>query len=133
MPNHSVPPKSETAMRALIDFECLDPGCLSTVQCNLMQMEERKGRISCPQCRREYRFDPKFRDKLRRFRNLILAIREAEDLLGDVSVGVTTTVGEERIPYRLLLTRLNTLISLEFGGRKVDFRFRVETPNGEFK
>ncbi len=131
--SNSAPSETEPSMRALIDFECLAPDCLATVQCNLMQLEERKGRISCPQCRREYRFDSKFRDKLRRFRKLILAIREAEDLLGDVSVGVTTAVGEERIPYRLLLTRLNTLISLEFGGRKVDFRFRVETPNGEFK
>lgn len=123
----------EDQMRALVDFECLDSDCQATVQCNLMDLEQRKGRISCPECRREYRFDPAFRDKMRRFRELILAIRNAEDLLGDVSVGVTSALGEERIPYRLLLTRLNTLISLDVGGRKVDFRFRVEPPNGKFK
>lgn len=129
----STHPPPEPDMRALIDFECLAPDCQATVQCNLMQLEKSKGKVSCPQCRREYRFDRAFRDKLRRFRELIIAVRNAEDLLGDVSVGVTTAVGEERIPYRLLLTRLNTLITLDVGGRKVDFRFRVETPNGEFK
>lgn len=123
----------EPGMRAVIDFECLDEDCLATVQCNVMQLEETGGKVCCPECRREYRFGRAFRDKLRRFRQLILAVHNAQDLLGDVSVGVTTAVGERRIPYRLLLTRLNTLITLDMNGRKVDFRFRVETPNSEFK
>jgi hypothetical protein len=120
-------------MRANIDFVCLDEDCLSTVTFNLMQLEEAKGRISCPGCHCEYQFDADFMDKLRRFRNLILAIREAEDLLGDVQVGVATPMGEEKIPYRILLMRMNTIISLDVGGRKVDFRFRVEPcNNGSF-
>lgn len=126
-------PDNQKPLRALIDFECMDPECAATVQCNLMQLEEAKGRVSCPGCHREYRFDRDFRDKMRRFREMILAIRNAEDLLGEVTVGVTTAAGERRIPYRLLLTRLNTHISLGVGDRTVDFRFRVETPNGEFK
>lgn len=112
--------------RAHIDFVCLDHECGETIQFDLMELEETRGRVSCPTCHRLYQFDAKFLDKLRRFKALMVAIREAEDMLGDVNVGITTPMGEERIPYRLLLTRLNTTITLDVGGRTVDFRFRVE-------
>jgi len=128
------PAAEETSpLKALVDFECLDTDCAATVQCDLMDLENSKGKIACPVCRRPYHFDKAFRDKLRRFRELLVAIRNAEDLLGDASVGITTAIGEERIPYRLLLTRLNTAITLSVGDRHVDFRFRVEPHNGEFK
>ena len=35
------------------------------------------------------------------------------------------------IPYALLLTRLNTLITLNYGGRSVDFHLRVEPSSPE--
>jgi len=132
MPAEKSPPQQR--MRALIDFLCLEEDCRTPIQFNLMGLTESKGHLSCTECHRGYQFDPAFLDKLQRFRNLILAVRDAEDLLGDVNVGVTTPGGEEKIPYRLLLTRLNTTISLDVGGRKVDFLFRVEPLNdGKFK
>ena len=62
---------------------------------------------------------------------LIEAIRNAEDILGNSNVSVNVISGEVKIPYSLLLTRLNTLITLELGGRKVDFHLWVEptSPN----
>ena len=56
-------------------------------------------------------------------------MQEAADLLGDVNVAVTTSQGEIKIPYWLMLTRLNTIITLDLGGKKVDFNFRVEPLN----
>ena len=63
--------------------------------------------------------------------DLIEAIRNAEDILGNSNVSVNVISGEVKIPYSLLLTRLNTLITLELGGRKVDFHLWVEptSPN----
>ncbi len=119
-------PTPAPQMRANIDFVCLDEECKATVKFNLMELEQKNGRVTCPDCRREYQFDAVFLDKLKRLRQLILAVRDAEDVLGDTNVGITTMAGEEKISYRLLLTRLNTIISLDVGGRKVDFRFRVE-------
>ena len=43
---------------------------------------------------------------------LIGAIRNAEDILGDSVVSVNVAGGNVRVPYALLLTRLNTLITL---------------------
>ena len=66
------------------------------------------------------------RDKLSRMLDLIQSIRKAEDILGDAMVSVNVAGGDVRIPYALLLTRLNTLITLDFGDRKVDFHLWIE-------
>lgn len=124
---------SPAAMRALVDFVCLADDCGEVVQFNVMQLKESRGRIACAACHRQYHFDADFLDKLERLRALIIAVIHAQDILGDVHVAVTTPGGTVQVPYRLLLTRLNTLITLDVGDRKVDFNFRVEPlKNGTF-
>ena len=122
-------------MRAIIDFNCMEEDCDEVIQFNLMQLRENDGLLKCPCCHRQYEFaDDVFLGKLNKLRNLLLAVQEAEDILGDVNVGVTTLNGEVKIPYRLLLTRLNTMITLDVGGEKVDFHFRVESlDNASFR
>ena len=80
----------------------------------------------CPECHRTYALDNVLRDKLGRMLELVAAIRNAEDILGDSNVAVNVAGGEVRIPYALLLTRLNTLITLNIGDRKVDFHLWIE-------
>ena len=67
--------------------------------------------------------------KLEKLRVLILAVQDAEDILGDCNIAVVTPAGEVQLPYRLLLTRLNTLVSLNCNGKKLEFNFRVEPLN----
>jgi len=114
-------------MKAVIDFACID--CSGTVEFNLMTVNEEKGQVSCPHCHRPYKFKRPFLDNLEKLRRLVLAVRDAEGILGDCNVAVTTPQGEVKIPYRLLLTRLNTLITLEVSGQVIDFNFRVEPLN----
>ena len=116
-------------MRAMADFACIDDECKAAVAFNLMDLEQGKGRVVCPQCHREYQFEPEFLAKLERLRRLILTVQDAADILGDVNVAITTPAGEVRVPYWLMLTRLNTLITVDIGGRKVEFNFRVEPLN----
>jgi hypothetical protein len=118
-------------MRAGVDFTCLDDDCKAAVSFNLMEVKGEGDRIVCPQCRREYHLDTAFLGKLQRLRKLVLTVQEAADLLGDVNVAVTTPQGEVKVPYWLMLTRLNTIITLELGGKTVDFNFRVEPLNRE--
>lgn len=117
----------EKTMVATIDFDCVD--CGKTVMFNLMTLKDAKGQVQCGECHRPYKFGRPFLGKLEKLRNLVLAVQDAEDILGDCEVAIQTAVDEVRIPYRLLLTRLNTLISLEVGGRTIDFNFRVEPLN----
>ena len=116
-------------MRAMVDFACLDDDCKAAVFFNLMEVKGAGDPVICAQCHREYHLDASFLGKLQRLRKLVLTVQEAADLLGDVNVAVTTPQGEVKIPYWLMLTRLNTIITLDWGGRKVDFNFRVEPLN----
>ncbi|MCQ2378742.1 MAG: hypothetical protein MJ016_05970 [Victivallaceae bacterium] len=112
--------------KAQLDFECLGEGCGEVVRFDLAEIADRDFQIVCPHCHRAYALDETLRDKLARMVDLLTAIRRSEDILGDCAVSVNVSGGEVRVPYALLLTRLNTIISLDFGGKKVDFRLRVE-------
>lgn len=122
-------PDSAASMKAVVDFVCAEEDCGHTVQFDLMSLKAAKGLASCGNCHRPYQFEQAFLDKLEKLRCLILAVQDAGDILDECNVSVTTPAGEVKIPYRLLLTRLNTLISLEAGGKTMDFNFRVEPLN----
>ncbi len=122
-------PNGPELMAARIEFACLDPECGAPVAFRLMEIKENKGRVACPECRRPYEFDSGFIGKLERLERLLVAVKAAEDILGDANIAVTTPNGEVKVPYRLLLTRLNTVITLDVGGENVDFHFRVEPLN----
>ncbi len=109
-----------------VDFVCIEPDCKAPVAFNLMDAMEKDSQILCPSCHRPYEFEQGLKDKLGKLLKLILAVREAESILGDCNVSVSVPGGSVKIPYPLLLTRLNTLISLDMGGKKVEFHFRIE-------
>ncbi len=117
---------SEIGAKAEIDFHCLADGCSGVVKFSLADIGSKDFQAVCPKCHRAYALDGELRDKLTRMLNLVLAIRQAEDILGSSVVSVNVAGGEVKVPYALLLTRLNTLITLDFGDRKVDFHLWIE-------
>ena len=117
---------TELGARAQIDFKCFVDNCAGVVKFNLADISRRDFQAVCPICHRAYVLEPNLRDKLKRMLELINALRSSEDILGDSVVSVNVAGGEVRIPYALLLTRLNTLITLELDGKKVDFHLWVE-------
>lgn len=114
-----------------IDFHCFEDGCDGVVKFNLADVASKSFQAVCPKCHRAYALDAALRDKLGRMLELIIAIRNSEDILGNSIVSVNVAGGEVRIPYALLLTRLNTLITLELGDRKTDFHLWVEPSSPE--
>ena len=117
---------AELGARAQIDFKCFVDDCHGVVKFNLADIGKRDFQAVCPVCHRAYALEPELRDKLKRMLELINALRSSEDILGVSVVSVNVAGGEVRIPYALLLTRLNTLITLELDGKKVDFHLWVE-------
>ena len=109
---------------ALLDFIC--PDCGGVVKFNLLELEQSDFQVMCPKCHRPYQFDDQLRDKFMKLERLILAVREAEPILGDCNVAVAVPAGEVKVPYALLLTRMNTMITLNLGDRKVDFHLWIE-------
>ena len=96
------------------------------VKFNLMDLASDDFQVLCPKCHRPYAFDEALKTKLNKLKNLILVLRDAESILGDCNVAVTVPAGEVKIPYALLLTRLNTMITLNIGDKKVDFHIWIE-------
>jgi len=113
-------------MTANVDFRCLDPGCDGIVKFSLLDAADNGFQVVCGKCHRPYEFEGGLSEKLRKLQALLLALQGAQDILGDCKVAVTVPSGTVKIPYPLLLTRLNTLITLDACGQKVDFHFRVE-------
>jgi hypothetical protein len=122
-----------TDFSAMVDFKCLQHDCDAVVEFNIMGLKKNNGVVSCPTCHHQVEFNEEFIGKLEKLRNLLIAVQEAEDILGDCNVGVTTPAGEIKVPYRLLLTRLNSLLTLDVAGEKVDFAFRIEPIAGSFR
>ncbi len=118
--------QSELGAKAQIDFHCMESDCDGVVKFNLADINSRDFQAVCPKCHHPYVLDKSLKDKLSRMMKLVMALRESEDILGDSNVSVNVVGGEVKIPYALLLTRLNTLITLDFGGRKVDFHLWIE-------
>ena len=116
---------------AEVDFECLANDCPGVVAFNLSDALADEFQALCPKCHNSYQFDDSLKEKLNKLRELIVAVRKAEDILGDCNVAVTVPGGTVKVPYALLLTRLNTMITLNLGGRDVEFHFRVEPSSPE--
>ncbi len=116
---------------AEVDFECFDSGCDGLIKFNLKDALDDDFQTLCPLCHRSYQFDDALKDKLMKLCGLIIAVRKAEDILGACNVAVTVPAGTVKIPYALLLTRLNTMITLQLDGNDVDFHFRVEPSSPE--
>ena len=114
------------ASKAQLDFICVEPECNGVIKFNLMELAADDFQVLCPKCHRPYAFDTALKTKLNKLKNLILALRDAEPILGDCNVAVTVPAGEVKIPYALLLTRLNTMITLNIGDKKVDFHIWIE-------
>lgn len=116
---------------AQLDFICPEQDCGGVVKFNLMELSQDDFQAMCPKCHRPYVFDAALKEKFLKLRNLVLALRNAESIFGDCSVAVAVPGGEVKIPYALLLTRLNTLITLNLGDKKVDFHLRIEPTSEE--
>jgi uncharacterized Zn-finger protein len=129
MANEPTTTATLATMRAAAEFHCIDPECNHEIAIDLIDAQGKAGEVRCPVCHREYHFEGEFIGKLRRLRNLILAVQDVQDILDSTSIGITTVNGELKLPYRLLLTRMNTVISLDIEGKKVDFYFRTEPLN----
>lgn len=125
---------AESGAKAQVDFPCFDEACGGVVKFNLSEIADAGFQAVCPKCGRTYSFDAALLDKFVRMLKLVLALRNVEDVLGDSSVSVNVAGGSVKLPYALLLTRLNTLLTLKYGDRDVDFHLWIEpTSPGTFR
>lgn len=105
-----------------LQFDCQD--CPSKVRFSLD--ETQKG-FTCPQCKKRYLLnDPTLIKQLSLFVALCESIKNAEEILSDTHIGIDIGEHHVEIPYKLLLTRLNTTLDLIVGNKPLKIAFRVE-------
>lgn len=108
-----------------IEFRCVNEQCKEILSFSILAVDERTA-VRCVGCGKEYVFNGELRDKFQKFAKLVEAVRDAEDILGQTNVGLDIMGHSVQVPYRILLTRMNTFLTLDIGGTKFNFRLRVE-------
>jgi hypothetical protein len=106
--------------------QCKHPISLPIFQLEL-ESQVQPWTISCSHCQKKYLFqDETLKRQLKKFAALCQQLQDSEEILGQTAVGID--VGEHRVkvPYKLLLTRLNSLLELRIGEEDFSFVFRVE-------
>jgi len=106
-----------------IEFECIS--CRNRVSFSILEMAD-DSVLTCSKCGKQYKFDKELLGKIRRFENLLVAVHDVKDMLETANIAIAVKDEEVKVPYRLLLTRLNTLLKLSVNGKELTFRFRVD-------
>lgn len=107
-----------------LSFECQK--CRSEVLFSIFEVDSKKS-ISCSHCAKIYSFsDETLLRQLKKFTSLCSQIRESEEILGNTSVGVNIGDRNVKIPFKLLLTRLNSSLDLRIGDQPLTISFRTE-------
>lgn len=109
----------------LLQFCC--PECRRPVHFSLFDIEKHASTIECSECNLSFDFsDETLLRQLRRFEALCLQLKESEEILSNTAVGIYVGDREIKIPYKLLLTRLNSTLDLNIGGQPMTITFRTE-------
>ena len=108
-----------------LEFTCLS--CQKPVIFSIFQLDKSNVPVVCSGCNKQYLLDDDtLKRQLRKFEALCKQIVDSEEILGDTSIGVDVGKHHVKIPYKLLLTRLNTSLDLTIGSQKVSILFRLE-------
>lgn len=111
--------------RQSLQFSC--QGCKNPVRFSVFELESRDSVLSCTQCPKKYAFtDEVLKRQLRKFDALCRQIVESEEILSQTAVGIDIGEHHVRVPYKILLTRLNSYLDLMIGDEPVSICFRIE-------
>ena len=106
-------------------FSCTQ--CRQPVQFSLLELDEHQGEITCVDCKQRYSFnDETLRRQLRKFVALCRQLVDSEEILSQTSVGIDVNGKQVKVPYKLLLTRFNSVLDLDIGGVPLSIEFRLE-------
>lgn len=109
----------------LLEFACRT--CNAPVHFSVFDLEKREGEIQCSECSLIYDFsDETLRRQLRKFENLCRQIQLSDEILSQASIGITVGGREVKIPFKILLTRLNSTLDLLIGDQPLTITFRIE-------
>lgn len=110
---------------ATLQFICQE--CNSSLQFSVFSLEK-ESKIVCEKCSLLYDFkDEVLLRQLKKFENLCRAIQLSKEILSKTVIGIFSEGDREvKIPFDILLTRLNSTLNLMVGDRSLAISFRLE-------
>lgn len=108
-----------------LEFTC--QGCQHPITFSVFNLNESNHQVSCDHCQKKYSFDDAtLLRQLNKFVKLCQQIHDSEEILGNTSVGIDVGAHHVTIPYKLLLTRLSSILDLMIGDKPLQIQFRIE-------
>lgn len=108
-------------------LQILCKGCKSPLFFSVFELEKGNHLIQCPTCQKAYLFDDEgLIRQIKKFDNLCRAIRDAEEILSQTTVGIDVGERHVKVPYKILLSRLSSSLDLNIGGEPLCITFRIE-------
>lgn len=92
-----------------------------------MDLDKTPTLVTCSSCNKKYALgEETLKRQLKKFAALCQQIQDSQEILGDASVAVDVGGQSVKIPFKLLLTRLKSVLNLQIGNTKLSVAFRVE-------
>jgi hypothetical protein len=105
-----------------LHFSCLS--CEQPIHFSIFDLDRQEWTIVCSSCHKSYAWqDDNFK---RKFEALCLQIVESEEILADTAVGVKVGEHDILVPFKILLTRLNSHLTLRIADQLLRITFRIE-------
>lgn len=109
----------------VLEFVC--KSCKSPVRFSIFDLEKQEAEVHCKECSLIYDFsDEVLKRQIRKFEGLCRQIHQSEEILSNTSIGVTVGDREVKVPFKILLTRLNSTLDLKLGDEPLTIIFRIE-------
>lgn len=111
------------------NLELVCPECETDIPFSLFELDQSSHpAVECHKCGRAFLFeDETLRRQLHLFTALCKQLRDSEEILSDAAVSVTLGDQNVEVPYKLLLTRLNSKLQLTVGNKEISITFRMDT------
>jgi hypothetical protein len=100
--------------------------CEKPVTFSVWEVHDSSYPIICNHCQKKYLFSADMLKQLKQFEALCLQIQQSEEILGSTHVAIDIGPYNVKVPYRLLLTRLSSVMNLSIGDKKLEIAFRTE-------
>lgn len=109
----------------ILQFPCQN--CHNKIDFSLVELANNKDKLKCAHCALVYDFKSEdLKRQLKKFVDLCYQIYESQEILSQASIGVSVGEKEVKIPFKILLSRLNSMLDLMIGDKPLTITFRVE-------
>ncbi len=101
--------------------------CNEPVIFSILDLDKAPHLVTCPSCGKKYGLgEETLKRQLVKFAALCQQIQESQEILGNASVAVEVGPNSVKVPFKLLLLRLKSVLDLTVGDTRLTVTFRVE-------